>query len=101
MTFRDYVFAEDYELMPLDELKKFIAANKHLPDVPNEAEIKANGLDIAGFQMNLLRKVEELTLYTVSQDETIKHLTSYNASQDETIKQLQARLAELEGQVRK
>ncbi len=87
MTVPDYVFAEDYELMPLDELKTFIAANKHLPDVPNEAEIKANGLDIAGFQMNLLRKVEELTLYTVAQDETIK--------------QLQARLAELEGQVKK
>jgi hypothetical protein len=97
MTVPDYVFADDYKLMPLDEVKKFIAANRHLPDVPNEAEIKANGLDIAGFQMNLLRKVEELTLYTVSQDETIKQLTQQTASQNETIKQLQVRLAELEG----
>lgn len=100
MIVPDYVFADDYQLMPLVELKKFIAANKHLPDVPNEAEIKANGLDIAGFQMNLLRKVEELTLYTVSQDETIRHLNQHTTSQGET-KQLQARLAELERQIQK
>lgn len=83
----DYVFEKDYKLMPLNELASYISTNKHLPDVPSESEIKAKGLDIGGFHMNLLRKVEELTLYTVTQDETIKRL--------------EARLADLEGQLKK
>ena len=84
MSVPDFVFADDYKLMPIDELKAFITANKHLPNVPSEKEIKANGLDLGEFHMSLLRKVEELTLYTVAQDETIK--------------QLQNRLSELEAQ---
>jgi hypothetical protein len=76
MTVPDYVFDEGYELMPLDELAKFISSNKHLPEIPSEAEIKANGLDLGKFHMSLLKKVEELTLYTLSQQETIKTLES-------------------------
>jgi hypothetical protein len=35
--------------------------------VPSTAEMKENGLNLSQFQMRLLEKIEELTLYTVQQ----------------------------------
>ncbi len=67
MELPDYVFESDYDLMPIGQLEKFIASEKHLPNVPKAAEIKENGLNHTKFQMKLLEKVEELTLYTVQQ----------------------------------
>ena len=45
---------------------------KHLPNVPSEEEIKENGLDLNAFSMQLLRKVEELTLYVIDQNKKIE-----------------------------
>ncbi len=70
----DYVFEPDYELKSLDELSEFIKTNKHLPNVPSTEEIKKNGLNVQGFQGRLLEKIEELTLYTLQQEETIRAL---------------------------
>ena len=72
----DYVFAADYKLAPLYEVRDFILANSHLPDVPSAAEINTNGINLSEMQMTLLRKVEELTLYTLEQDEMIKSLNT-------------------------
>jgi len=68
----DYVFAPEYELKPLSEVKKFIAANNHLPDVPCADEIVTNGLDVAEMDALLLKKIEELTLYTIQLDSVNK-----------------------------
>lgn len=67
----DYVFAPEYELMPLSEVQSFIEANSHLPEVPSAADVKSGGLDITQMQLTLLKKVEELTLYTLAQEEKI------------------------------
>jgi len=67
----DYVFGADYELMPLSEVEKFIAENRHLPKIPSAANVAANGLNMTQMQMALLEKVEELTLYTLEQQKTI------------------------------
>ena len=61
----DFVFAGDYELLSLTELESFINANKHLPNVPSEAEVLENGLDIANMQAIQQQKIEELTLYII------------------------------------
>lgn len=61
----DYVFDSSYQLMPIAKLADFIKTEKHLPNVPSAANIKANGLNVSQFQMRLLEKVEELTLYTI------------------------------------
>lgn len=71
----DYVFADDYILRPLSELRAFIEANSHLPDVPSANDVAANGLNMGEMQMAMLRKIEELTLYTLEQDEKIAMLT--------------------------
>ena len=75
-TYPDYVFKDDYNLLSLDEVASFIEANGHLPNVPSETEVLANGsrVDITQLSHTLLEKVEELTLYTLQQHETIKEL---------------------------
>lgn len=70
----DYVFAEDYALRPLAEVRAFIDANSHLPEVPSEAQIRASGVDMTEMQMVHLKKIEELTLYTLEQEDRIARL---------------------------
>ena len=74
----DYVFEPDYKLMSLAELKSYVMPNKHLPEVPTEADINANGMDVFETQKLLLKKVEELTLYMISLDEQITALKKKN-----------------------
>jgi len=63
-NFPDYCFDDDYNLMPLYELKNFISKNKHLPDMPSAAEINKNkGFELGDMQKKLVKKVEEQTLY--------------------------------------
>jgi hypothetical protein len=59
----DHVFNNDYKLMPLTDLEKYVADNKHLPDMPSTKEVMTNGLDLGKTEGLLLKKVEELTLY--------------------------------------
>ncbi|REC50042.1 hypothetical protein [Chryseobacterium pennipullorum] len=65
----DYVFAKDYQLMPLKELKSFINDNGHLPEVPTTEEAIKNGIELKEMNILLLKKIEELTLYTLQQQE--------------------------------
>jgi hypothetical protein len=85
----DYVFEEDYHLMPLDELAAYIAREKHLPNVPSQDEIHRDGLNLSQFHMRLLEKVEELTLYTLAQQEQLD-------AQQQVITALEVRLSALE-----
>ncbi|MDJ0825026.1 MAG: hypothetical protein QNJ16_05925 [Rhodobacter sp.] len=70
----DYVFAPDYELMPLNEVEKFVLENRHLPRIPSAAEVKADGLNMTEMQLALLEKIEELTLYVIQQERRIEAL---------------------------
>ncbi len=85
----DYVFESEYELMPLAELQAFIAREKHLPNVPSAREVKAQGVNLGQFQMRLLEKIEELTLYTLAQQSDLAALKGENT-------ELRARLEALE-----
>jgi len=70
----DYVFAEDYNLMSLEELEKSISENNHLPGVPSAAEIEENGILLGDMQKKLMEKIEELTLYTIQQNKKVNEL---------------------------
>jgi len=73
MNVPDYVFKDGYKLMPLAELKTYIQKNYHLPGVASADEVgKAGVVNLSGMQMTLLEKVEELTLYTLQQEEKLK-----------------------------
>jgi hypothetical protein len=74
----DYVFAKDYELMPLHRVEEYVQENSHLPEMPSATEVKENGLGMGEMQNKLLKKVEELTLYLIQQDKRIKALEEEN-----------------------
>jgi hypothetical protein len=68
----DYVFADDYSLMPLSEVERFVKENSHLPNVPSAQEVVAGGIDVAGMDAKLLEKIEELTLYIIEQNKRLE-----------------------------
>jgi hypothetical protein len=70
----DFVFKKDYKLMNLNELEKFVTTKQHLPEIASEKEMMENGLNMKEFQMKLLQKIEELTLYTIEQNKELKRL---------------------------
>jgi hypothetical protein len=70
----DYVFSDNYNLMSLQELEKSIRENSHLPGIPSAAEVEESGILLGDMQTKLLKKVEELTLYTIEQDKQIAEL---------------------------
>ena len=61
----DYVFHDDYSLMPLPELEAYLKKNKHLPEIPTATEIGEKGQSLGEMNVLLLKKVEELTLYLI------------------------------------
>jgi len=81
----DFVFSKNYKLMQLDELEKFVTTKQHLPEISSEKEMIDNGLEMKEFQMKLLQKTEEMTLYIINLNKKIKN-------QDQKIKSLERRL---------
>jgi hypothetical protein len=70
----DYVFNEEYSLRSLDSVRVFILKNNHLPDVPSADFIDINGVELSAMNAILLRKIEELTLYLLTQQDEINSL---------------------------
>ncbi|PYF74203.1 hypothetical protein [Pedobacter nutrimenti] len=61
----DFVFHPDYQLTELQSVEEYVKTNKHLPEIPSAKEMKASGLEVGDFQIKLLQKIEELTLYLI------------------------------------
>lgn len=78
-NFPDYVFANDYELMPLGQLKKYIETNHHLPNIPSAKEVEENGMGMGELNLKQVEKIEELTLYILQLDERLQKLEQENA----------------------
>lgn len=71
----DYVFEDNYNLMSLLDLEKFIANNKHLPRTPSAAEIKENGgYEVGSVLFNHQEKVEEIFLHMIDLDKQITEM---------------------------
>jgi len=73
-TWQDRVFNEDYELMDLASVKKYIIKNKHLPGIPSEKEVLEEGYDVNEMDAKLMEKIENLYLYIIKQQEEIETL---------------------------
>ncbi len=73
-TWGDYVFKDDYLLLPLNDLKTFISENGHLPEMPTAAEVEEEGVKTGETIRLLTVKVEELTLYLLDQQKEIEEL---------------------------
>ena len=103
----DFVFEEDYNLPTLKSIEKHIKEKKHLPEIASAKEMKKNGINVGDFQIQLLQKIEELTLYTIAQEKEIKELKkekAKNRKQQEEIEELKkqnSRIKDLEILVQK
>ncbi|MEO8234787.1 MAG: hypothetical protein ABI549_05180 [Flavobacterium sp.] len=69
----DYVFTNDYKLMPLTEVESFVKSNKHLPGVSSAENLVKEGLDLGEMQATQMQKIEELTLYAIEQNKKIEN----------------------------
>ncbi len=85
----DYVFAEDYNLMPLTDLEAEIETLGHLPGVPSAEEVEENGHALGKMDAILLEKVEELTLHLIDMNKEMTKLRERNEA-------LETRLSEVE-----
>ncbi|MDR2887517.1 MAG: hypothetical protein LBV26_05900 [Bacteroidales bacterium] len=70
----DFVFNDNYRLRPLDEVETFIKDNRHLPDIAPADDMVQNGVNMGEFQIQLLQKIEELTLYIIELKKEIGNL---------------------------
>ncbi len=70
----DYVFDDEYKLLPLGDLASFIKKNKHLPNIPAAAEVDKEGMELGDMQRRMMEKIEELTLYIIKQQKEIDDL---------------------------
>jgi hypothetical protein len=70
----DYVFAPDYNLLPLSEVESYIKANQHLPEVPSAKQMEEEGLNLKEMNLLLLKKVEELTLHLIEMEKKVDRL---------------------------
>jgi hypothetical protein len=86
-TYADFVFKPDYRLPALSEVEAHIRDHGHLPGIPSEAEARERGIDLARMQVQLLQKIEELTLHQIAQEKRLndqsarlRNLETENAS---------------------
>ena len=74
----DYVFASNYNLPSLKSVETYINEHGHLPEVPSAAVVEEEGIKLGEMNAVLLKKVEELTLYTLEQEKRIIELEERN-----------------------
>ena len=88
----DYVFEDDYDLESLDKVEGFINTYGHLKNIPNAFTVESEGISLGEMNALLLRKIEEITLYTIQQEKKINALSKEN----DQLQSLNERLQEVE-----
>lgn len=93
----DFVFDESYELPNLEKVEEHIKNKKHLPEIMSAKEMEKNGVDVGSFQIKLLQKIEELTLYIIDQNKEINRLKKVNNS----LLEKSGKISQLESKIEK
>jgi len=70
----DFVFENEYKIMPLSVLENYVKTNKHLPEIAPASQMQEEGVAVGEMQIKLLQKVEELTLYIIELKKEIESL---------------------------
>ncbi len=81
----DYVFADEYPLMSLEELKQYLNQHRHLPGVPAEQEILDKGYEMNEMHVTLLQKIEEMTRYILQLHEEIDAMKAQITAKDSIV----------------
>lgn len=70
----DYVFDQQYPLLSLEDLERYIREHKHLPEVPSAAAVENSGVNVGEMNVLLLKKIEELTLHVIALKKEVDEL---------------------------
>jgi hypothetical protein len=92
----DFVFEDNYKLMPLNKLERHIKKEKSLPGIPPSDETIKEGVKLGEMQAKLLEKVEELTLYVIEQSKELNNLNHELIELKEENQELKHRISRLE-----
>ncbi|MBB6270730.1 peptidoglycan hydrolase CwlO-like protein [Pedobacter cryoconitis] len=76
--------------MDINKLEDFVKTKHHLPEIASEKEMIENGIDMKDFQLKLLQKTEEMTLYIIQLNKKIE-------SQNQKIELLENKLSKNKG----
>lgn len=87
----DFVFENDYKLRTLEEVAEHIRENGHLPEIPSEAEVTENGINLGAMNAKLLQKIEELTLYMIDMNRRVNELETENQELKEKVNHLETK----------
>ncbi|MNT89194.1 hypothetical protein D3C72_2298790 [compost metagenome] len=63
--------------------------NSHLPEIPSAKEFGKNGINVSEMNMALLKKVEELTLYSIEQQKNTEKLRKIIEVQNRRLEMLE------------
>ncbi|MDV3878159.1 hypothetical protein CMU01_19235 [Elizabethkingia anophelis] len=85
----DFVFEDSYQLPNLESVEKHIKEKKHLPEIASAVEMQKDGINIGDFQIKLLQKIEELTLYQIQLNKEVINLKQENKQLKETLQKIQ------------
>ena len=73
-VYPDYVFKDDYNLLPLSQVEEHINSHGRLPGMPSEQEVVENGLNLNEMHLKVVEKIEELTLHMIILEKENKEL---------------------------
>ncbi|WP_392436808.1 hypothetical protein ACF3N7_07310 [Cruoricaptor ignavus] len=96
----DFVFAEDYQLPTLENVEKHIKDKKHLPEIASAEQMQKEGVNVGEFQIKLLQKIEELTLYSIEQNKKITEQNKQISEQNKKISEQQNQLQSQEQRIK-
>ena len=108
--YADYVFEKyfnghsdlnaKYEFASLNDVKKFIKKNHHLPGITRIADLSksANGytFDLTTLSIQQLEKIEELFIHTIEQQELLDKQQAQLEKQQKELAELKEKLAKIE-----
>ncbi|WP_121811968.1 AAA family ATPase [Mucilaginibacter kameinonensis] len=97
----DYVFKLNYQLPSLTEVKTYIDKNQHLPEIPSEQEIAKAGLNLGEMNKLLMKKVEELTLYAIENEQKDKEKDKLLTTLQKQIDALKEQLTAVQKEIKK
>jgi hypothetical protein len=74
----DFVFGDNYKLLTIPEMEKYVQQHRHLPEIPSAKEVALEGIELGEMNRKLLQKIEEQALYII---ELNKRLSKLEAKQ--------------------
>ncbi|MEP1094913.1 MAG: hypothetical protein ABJG78_07360 [Cyclobacteriaceae bacterium] len=86
----DFVFEKGYDLRTLQEVEQHIKEKGHLPEIPSEAQVLENGINLGEMDAKLLQKIEELTVYMIDMNKQVQQLKIENQELKEKVQSLES-----------